>query len=292
MDEERLERERQEDDAPGADAVRARLLERFDAWLRQVLADEEPPSGVAAELLRELEPGDESAAGDDRGNWFSLWSAMTALTQEVKLQGRAFGRLNESISPFPDIGSALADSLAAHRQSLDVVHTTVHDALTATDKREAEAARKADRQASRKLLDVLLDVRDRLARGLGLARRHADDLSKPRRWRALFGLGRKSKERAQEVTAALERGYVLALERLQEALDRLGVREIECAGQRFDPNTMTAADVQETAEVADGTVLGVYRSGYEWKGETLRPAQVNVARSRRPLAKEPDDEPS
>jgi molecular chaperone GrpE (heat shock protein) len=42
---------------------------------------------------------------------------------------------------------------------------------------------------------------------------------------------------------------------------------------------MTAVEVEETAVVPEGTVMGVYRNGYEWEGEVYRPAQVKVARS-------------
>jgi molecular chaperone GrpE (heat shock protein) len=37
-------------------------------------------------------------------------------------------------------------------------------------------------------------------------------------------------------------------------------------------------DVEETEQAAEGTVVEVYRAGYEWKGEVYRPAQVKVAR--------------
>jgi molecular chaperone GrpE (heat shock protein) len=43
---------------------------------------------------------------------------------------------------------------------------------------------------------------------------------------------------------------------------------------------MHAVDVEETDQQAEGTVLEVYRAGYEWKGEVHRPARVKVARRR------------
>jgi len=42
---------------------------------------------------------------------------------------------------------------------------------------------------------------------------------------------------------------------------------------------MTAVDIQETLSVPEGTVVEVYRNGYEWNGEVYRSAQVKVARS-------------
>ena len=45
----------------------------------------------------------------------------------------------------------------------------------------------------------------------------------------------------------------------------------------FDPRRMNAIDRQELSDVPEGTVLQVYRSGYEWNGEVFRTAQVKVA---------------
>jgi molecular chaperone GrpE (heat shock protein) len=41
---------------------------------------------------------------------------------------------------------------------------------------------------------------------------------------------------------------------------------------------MSAVDVVETLDAEEGTVLAVYRAGYEWNGAVYRPAQVRVAR--------------
>ena len=40
---------------------------------------------------------------------------------------------------------------------------------------------------------------------------------------------------------------------------------------------MNAIDREESSAVPEGTVLEVYRSGYEWNGEVFRPAQVKVS---------------
>ena len=42
---------------------------------------------------------------------------------------------------------------------------------------------------------------------------------------------------------------------------------------------MNAIESEESATVSPGTVLEVYRSGYEWNGEVFRPAQVKVSRA-------------
>ena len=75
------------------------------------------------------------------------------------------------------------------------------------------------------------------------------------------------------------RGYELGMERLDQTLGEFNAREIRCAGASFDPRRMNAIESEESAAVPAGTVLEVYRSGYEWNGEVFRPAQVKVSRA-------------
>jgi len=83
----------------------------------------------------------------------------------------------------------------------------------------------------------------------------------------------------QDTLAALEKGYALTLDRLDQALQDYHLSPIPCEGHVFDPHRMTAVELEETNLVPEGTVVGVYRSGYEWEGEVYRSAQVKVARS-------------
>jgi molecular chaperone GrpE len=50
-------------------------------------------------------------------------------------------------------------------------------------------------------------------------------------------------------------------------------------GEMFDPHRMTAVELEETDDVPEGTVVGVYSDGYEWNGQMYRAAQVKVARA-------------
>jgi len=75
----------------------------------------------------------------------------------------------------------------------------------------------------------------------------------------------------------LRKGYELGLDRLDQTLEEFNTREIPCEGQAFDPRRMNAIDRLESSAVPEGTVIEVYRSGYEWNGEVFRPAQVKVS---------------
>ena len=212
---------------------RDEILRRFTEFLDQALSAEQPPTGVDQELLSAfLSENDE---GDEGHDSYSLWSSVTALTQEVKLQGRSF--------------KELADAVVAQ-------------ANAAAPKASADSEQRCRKQA----LSVYIDIRERLWRGLQSAR-----APHPRPWYArLFPDHRERLD-------AIVKGYELAIERVDEALAGMDAREIPCLGRIFDPRTMNAIDREDRSDTAEGTVLEVYLSGYEWNGEIFRPAQVKVA---------------
>lgn len=261
--------ERDDKAAAEKGSVREDILRRFEAWLDETLSSEEPPTGAAAEILTEIEGiDDEETAEGAYGPYGldALWSAMTALSQETKLQGRAFQKLHEAIAPWAE---------EARREP------------SAWEKEIAEARHHAQRDA----VLALVDLRDRLARGIDSAGRHLEraESERPRRhrWRRWLRLGtdrrvepsEPSENETLEAARALWKGSVLTLERLDEALSQFGVQEIECLGGEFDPGIMKAVDVEETPAEREGEVLSVYRTGFEWNGELLRPAEVKVAKS-------------
>lgn len=233
---------------------REEILRRFEVWLDSVLAAEEPPQGLSAELLSSL-AAEPKPISNGRCDLYSMWAAVTALTQEVRLQGRSFKQLSECLAPI----GILAPQLP-------------------------EMRREAQERARREVLDVFLDLRDRLARGLDRVRASQKKMDDSLRssWTVRVLARHPIFCQAFEGVTALEEGYQMSMERLQDALAQFDVREIACEGQPFDPKSMHAVDVEETDQEAEGTVLEVYRAGYEWKGEVHRPAQVKVAR--RPTA--------
>jgi len=229
---------------------REEILRRFEQWLDSALAAEEPPRGVEAEILAAVTGNSEDRAHPPPATAYSLWAAMTALTQEVKLQGRSFKELNETLG-------AQAGRMA---------------------ERERDLLRETERRCRKEVLGVLIDLRDRMGRGLESLRTSEAEISKPvpRGWRARF-FAQPAQDTAGPTLAALKKGYELGLERLDQTLEEFNAREIPCAGQAFDPRRMNAVDRQESATLPEGTVIEVYRSGYEWNGEVFRPAQVKVS---------------
>ena len=107
---------------PLGQAVRDRIMRSFEAWLDAVLAREEPPEGIDGEILSELAAGEDEGGGSvdpDKGSDLSsLWAATTLLAQEVKLQGRTFKQLNDTLSPLVSRQSSVDGVLEAFDRAL------------------------------------------------------------------------------------------------------------------------------------------------------------------------------
>lgn len=73
------------------------------------------------------------------------------------------------------------------------------------------------------------------------------------------------------------KGFELIRRQLWDALSRQGLARIESVGKEFNPHFHHAIAKVETAEHADGTVVGELQPGYTFHERVLRPAMVRVA---------------
>ena len=234
------------------------IVRRFEALLDSALSAEAVPAGIDGEILAAVIEGGEHE--QQRCDSYALWAAMTALTQEIKLQGRAFQELNLTLA-------TQTEKVSEELRALYV-------------ERERTLQREAERRCRREILSALIDLRDRLGRGHESVLAREPEIAAVVRagwWGKL--LGKPDVDPVVEVLQALVRGYELGIERLDQTLGEFNAREIFCQGESFDPRRMNAIESEESATVAPDTVLEVYRSGYEWNGEVFRPAQVKVSRT-------------
>ena len=267
--------------------TREQILRRFEEWLDDVLEEEEPPEGLAGEILAELtDPNRRPDSQDPRTSLYALWSAMTALTQEVGLQGRAFRDLGDRLAPLVERQEALT---AAHEDALSEARSLAERAFARAEADQRRAVSAAREDARLESLDLLLDLRDRLARVLEAA---GALLAKGRGGLTSRGLPgwlarrHEAATRSHEAASALDHGCRLCLDWLDEALQAQGVHETRCTGLPFDPGSMRAVEVEETDGTAEGTVLQVLRRGYTQHGSPIRVAEVKVARQASPENRE------
>jgi molecular chaperone GrpE len=91
-----------------------------------------------------------------------------------------------------------------------------------------------------------------------------------------LGLGLAA-ARIQPDVKSIVGGMGLVLEQFKTALGRHGLKEINPAGQKFDPNFHECISHQPSADVAEEHVMQVVRAGYALNGRLLRPASVIVS---------------
>jgi molecular chaperone GrpE len=107
--------------------------------------------------------------------------------------------------------------------------------------------------ATGRVLEDLLPVVDNLSLGLAAAKQPNADLK------------------------TLTGGIDMVLAQLRSALANHGLKEINPAGQPFDPHQHESISHQPSAEVKEEHVLTVVRTGYSLNGRLLRPAAVVVS---------------
>lgn len=73
-------------------------------------------------------------------------------------------------------------------------------------------------------------------------------------------------------------GVELVFKELKSSLEREGLAEILAEGRPFDPQVHEAVESREDPDVSEPFVIQVYRRGYMFGDEVVRPAMVVVAR--------------
>jgi len=74
-------------------------------------------------------------------------------------------------------------------------------------------------------------------------------------------------------------GQEATLKLLDRTFEKFSVKQLDPAGQRFDPSLHEAVMMQASDAAAPNTVLQVVQPGFELKGRLLRPARVVVAKA-------------
>jgi len=77
---------------------------------------------------------------------------------------------------------------------------------------------------------------------------------------------------------SLQTGVLMIHQQLKNALQEVGLDEVDAAGKPFDPNWHEAVSQQESDEVPEGHVLQQLRKGFKLRDRLIRPATVIVAK--------------
>jgi len=166
-------------------------------------------------------------------------------------------RETASVPANPDLQGAAADQ--GEGESLQVDLDRFRDLALRTQadfenykKRAAREKEEAIKYANSSLLERLVAIVDNFELGLEAAR----------------GEGENSPVFA---------GMSMVLKQLMDFLNEQGLRPIDAAGQKFDPNLHEAIAHEPSDEVSEGVVIRQTRRGYRMKDRLLRPSSVVVS---------------
>lgn len=83
----------------------------------------------------------------------------------------------------------------------------------------------------------------------------------------------------EEGTVKLREGMELTLRMMSAAMEKFGIKEVDPAGEPFNPELHQAMTMQASSEQAPNTVLAVMQKGYLLNERLIRPAMVIVAKA-------------
>lgn len=92
-----------------------------------------------------------------------------------------------------------------------------------------------------------------------------------------LGLGLAAAKAPNADLASLVSGISMVADQLKTTLGNHGLKEVNPAGQPFDPNFHEAVSQTPSAEIPEGSVITVIRTGFTLNGRLLRPATVVVS---------------
>ena len=269
------------------------ILDRFRAWLHEANEELDHPEIVAlAEHL--LPPGSPHGAASSEElaesvGLLQVADSFTALRHEIKLQTKGLRGLKNHVRT----------NQQAIERAVDELESTRRDAL--------ESAEGSALATARPLIMGLLDIDEAIALAVKtmeqavtardqfmLAKQSPiDELEREfhqlpswkRMW--LTGFWKQVRQRLEEApetpllpsqTETLE-GLRLLQARVRRVLSEAEVEPTRCVGQRVNPRTMRVVEVIDDLAQPPETVVEEIRAGYQWKGTTLRPAEVRATES-------------
>ena len=87
-------------------------------------------------------------------------------------------------------------------------------------------------------------------------------------------------EVSQENYREFIKGVQMTSQSLKTILEKHGIKELDCVGKAFDPNTQEALSSEISDEHPEGHVTRVFKAPYLYHDRLLRPGQVIVSRTK------------
>ncbi|MET4696069.1 nucleotide exchange factor GrpE [Endozoicomonas lisbonensis] len=129
-----------------------------------------------------------------------------------------------------------------------------HAEMQNIKRRSQQDVEKAHKFALEKFVDSLIPVVDSLEKGI------------------------ESAEQAEGNHEGLIEGMNLTLKQFLSSLEKSGVKQVDPAGQPFDPNFHQAMSMVPNPDMEPNTVMDVFQKGYTLNDRLVRPAMVVVSK--------------
>ncbi len=231
---------------------------------------------LAVEFIRDLQKSEEwpdhvvqSQVDQQKPDLYTLLESVTALRQEISLQGRSFHQLEQTLKQLtecPDSSKSLDENLLLLTQHVEKMEKEIYSLTSQSLKSEREAGREEGRhEAFSLLLDPLLDTHDQLRR---LEEQNVSRVEQKNSWFfARFG-----KKREEDFLHLIS----LSLKKISQRLDTMNVISIAQCGMEFNPSTMKAVETEQSDSTSNHLVSEIYRQGYIHEERVIRFAEVKV----------------
>jgi molecular chaperone GrpE (heat shock protein) len=272
---------------PHADGVRQRIMNRFEVWLDEILANPPESQGITNDILDRLQ-GDESESGSPESNdLYSLFAVLTSLVQETRSQAETLTQLGNAIAPI-DTRTELMEKqvqtleqtlLQEQKSGLDRLQGKMVEILS---QQQTDLQQATQQTEIKEAIDCLIAVKDSLT-----AKQPPREPQKTTKAEPSGGLltrlvqrSQESKQTRQNVSPA---NHQFTVERIDKALARWDIRPIDALGKFFSPKTMRAAELVDASDQKDGMVIEVIKCGYWQDKQVYRPAEVKVIRNQAEL---------
>lgn len=92
-------------------------------------------------------------------------------------------------------------------------------------------------------------------------------------------MGMAAVDRSDEATAKLIEGMELTIKMMADALQKVGISQIDPMGEVFNPEFHQAMSMIENPDVEPNSVIAVMQKGYVLNERLVRPAMVVVAKA-------------
>jgi len=92
-------------------------------------------------------------------------------------------------------------------------------------------------------------------------------------------MGMAAADSENEATAKLLEGMQMTVKMFTDALQKVGITQVDPMGEAFDPDFHQAMSMVESADAEPNTVITVMQKGYVLNERLVRPAMVVVAKA-------------